>query len=105
MITVFLKFKHHTIHVYLFLGYSQPQEGQTECIICAAGTIANAIGQADCTPCLPGSFQALTGETFCEQCAIGKYAANPGSTSCTDCAAGVFHVCVSKTTHISLLRQ
>ena len=83
--------EHYTIHntLYLFLGYSQPQDGQTACIICAAGTITNAEGQADCTPCLPGSYQSEVGETFCAQCAEGQYAEDFASTSCTDCAAGI----------------
>lgn len=55
----------------------------SQCVPCAAGTIASSPGQTACVPCEPGT-RSNTTTSSCEVCPSNTYSAF-GSSACTPC--------------------
>ena len=85
------------------LGFSQDEEGKTECSSCENNLVALQTGLTVCTTCPVGKqksnsalecnecsvgfFGDVSGQT-CKDCLIGKYQDTEGATSCKDCDSG-----------------
>ena len=71
-------------------GAVQPLAEQADCIICPAGSFADA-AQRECLPCPLGTYGPRPGlQGSCWDCAAGWYSSCEGSVACTPCpAAGV----------------
>ena len=69
-------------------GTFQDQQGQTQCINCAAGFFNGQLAQTSCTACPAGTASNLTGAAACLPCAANTYNPNVGQTECTACPNG-----------------
>jgi len=61
-----------------------------QCLLCEAGTFADARGMEECVPCAAGSFAPDDGMAECEVCPEGDYTKDEGQAACQKCSQAPF---------------